>query len=129
MWYWLRCCNLLIESKLNLIIATYGNIFMFVKRNIWKCDGIQLSLLFIVYSDEKHFWLASLDQVSTAVTVSWLLMLTQTCAIKIRFRLVFTKTLTICFWIGGNYKMVRLFIIITIKVCKTLTLYPTTKNV
>jgi len=26
---------------------------MFVKRNIWKCDGIQLSLLFVVYSDKK----------------------------------------------------------------------------
>jgi len=32
--------------------------FMFVKRDIWKCDGIQLSLLFIVYSDEKIlYWI------------------------------------------------------------------------
>ena len=53
MLYQLHRCNLLIESKRNLIIATHG--YMFVKRNIWKCDGIQLSLLFVVYSDEKHF--------------------------------------------------------------------------
>jgi len=55
--------------------------FMFVKRNIWKCDGIQLSLLFVVYSDKKNnYWPVSE------------------------------------IWISGNCKMVRLFIIKTIKV-------------
>jgi len=52
------------------------------------------------------------------------------CEIIVRIKRVFGKKQTVCeIWIKGHYKIVRSFIIKTIKFVKKLTLYPRIKNV